>query len=538
VSHDPATFPALLRRNRQEHGAKPALVTEDRSITHAELDRASRVLAGRFVAAGIGKGSRVGVLLPNGIDWALTAAAAWRTGAVVVALSTLLRPPELEAQLQVAAVTHLVLAEAYRGRSYRNDLESVAPGIAAATGAGRRHPRLPALRHVWAADAIPDTGVDDALVEALEHAVRPADDFAVLFTSGSRGAPKGTVHTHGSALRAVAAGLEARLVGPEERLYIPMPFSWTGGLASGLLTALVAGATLLTEAVPDPERTLALLERERATLFRGWPDQAAALAAHPRFATTDLSSLRPGSLSAVLPPERRPAPGARANLFGMTETFGPYCGARLDVDLPVGEHGSCGQPFAGVEVRVTDPASGAACAPGEVGEIRLRGRNVMRAIRGRTREVTFDADGFYPTGDLGALDVAGYLWYHGRRDDMFKIKGATVYPSEVEAALRAIEGVRQAHVTNIPTGDGGDAVGALVVSSVPLDELVERARERLSAFKVPTCWMVTGSDGDVPMTATAKVDKTALRELLQGCVTEVPGTGRQWRTARREGTGR
>ena len=109
-----------------------------------------------------------------------------------------------------------------------------------------------------------------------------------------------------------------------------MPFFWTGGLASGLLSALVAGATLLTEAVPEPERTLDLLERERATLFRGWPDQAARLASHPRFATADLSSLGPGSLAAVLPPAARPRPGARANLFGMTETFGPYCGARLD----------------------------------------------------------------------------------------------------------------------------------------------------------------------------------------------------------------
>ena len=84
----------------------------------------------------------------------------------------------------------------------------------------------------------------------------------------------------------------------------------------------------------------------------------------------------------------------------------------------------------------------------------MRGRNVMRGICGRTRDATFDADGFYPTGDLGALDADGYLWYHGRRDDMFKVKGATVYPTEVEAALRAIDGVRQAHVTDVPDGTG------------------------------------------------------------------------------------
>jgi acyl-CoA synthetase (AMP-forming)/AMP-acid ligase II len=516
VISESLTIPTLLRRNRDAHGAQPAIVTADRSITHAALDDESRTLAARLAAGGVGKGSRIGLVAPNGIEWAVIALAVTRVGGVLVPLSTLLRPPELGSQLQVAGVTQLVVAREFRGRSYLDDLDEVAPEVVATTRAGARHPALPALRAVWVAGEIPDTSVADAVVRALEDRVRAADDFVVLFTSGSRGAPKGTVHTHGSALHAVASGLDARRVGADDRLYIPMPFFWTGGLAGGLLTALVAGATLLTEATPDPEHTLALLERERATLFRGWPDQAAALASHPRFPAADLSSLGPASLSAVLPAEQRSRPGARANLFGMTETFGPYCGARLDVDMPPAEHGSCGQPFDGVEVRIVDPDSRAALPTGDPGEICVRGRSVMRGICGRTRDATFDADGFYATGDLGVLDAAGYLWYHGRRDDMFKVNGATVYPSEVEAALRAIEGVRQAHVTNLPGAiAGGDAVGALVISILPLDDLATAARARLSAFKVPTLWVVTDSAGAVPTTPTAKVDKPALRDLLQ-----------------------
>jgi acyl-CoA synthetase (AMP-forming)/AMP-acid ligase II len=510
----PTTLPALLRRNRDRYGAKAAVVTENRTITHAELDAESAAIAARLVAAGAGKGARIGVLLPNGVEWAVIAAAAGRVGAVVVPLSTLLRPPELAAQLRIVAVTHLVVAREFRGRSWLDELDEIAPNIAAILRDGRRHAVLPALRAVWVVDELPSAAVDAALVGALEDAVRPADDFVVLFTSGSRGAPKGTIHTHGSALRAVASGLEARRIGPDDRLYIPMPFFWTGGLASGLLTTLVAGATLLTEAVPEAERTLELLEHERATLFRGWPDQAARLASHPQFSTADLSSLKPASLPAVLPAAQRPAPGARANLFGMTETFGPYCGARLDRDLPADKFGSCGMPFAGVEVRITESDSGTECARGESGEIRLRGPNVMRGIVGRSPDATFDADGFYPTGDIGVLDAEGYLWYHGRRDDMFKVNGATVYPSEVEAALRAIAGVRQVYATNVPDGDGRNAVGAVVVSSAPIDTIVAGARKRLSAFKVPTRWLVTDRADVVPMTATAKVDKVALQELL------------------------
>ena len=130
--------------------------------------------------------------------------------------------------------------------------------------------------------------------------------MVVLFTSGSTGSPKGTIHTHGGGLRAVAAGLDARCVRPGERLYIPMPFFWTGGFCGGLLSVLLAGATLVTEAEPEPARTLALLQEERVTLFRGWPDQAARLAADPAFAEADLSALGDGSLGALLPrfPER------------------------------------------------------------------------------------------------------------------------------------------------------------------------------------------------------------------------------------------
>ena len=136
---EPATFPALLRRNRERCGDERAIVTEDRAITHAELDDASRALAARLVAAGCGKAARVGLLAPNGIEWAVTAAAVLRIGAVLVPLSTLLRPPELLAQLQTASVTHLIAATEFRGRHYLDDLEEAAPGLLAAVR-GRRPP--------------------------------------------------------------------------------------------------------------------------------------------------------------------------------------------------------------------------------------------------------------------------------------------------------------------------------------------------------------------------------------------------------------
>jgi acyl-CoA synthetase (AMP-forming)/AMP-acid ligase II len=495
-------------------GDAPALISEWGSLSHLQLDADSADVARRLVAAGVDKSSRVGLLMENGIEWAVLASAIMRAGAVLVPLSTLLKPPELHHQLQTAAVTELIVTREFRGRSYLSDLETIAPGCAELTAGGQRHVRLPNLRGIWAADGLPASQVDPSIVSALEDTVRPADDLVILFTSGSRGTPKGVIHTHGGAIRATAAGLPSRCVGPDERLYIPMPFFWTGGFSGGLMTALVAGATLLTEAVPEAEATLRLLERERVTLFRGWPDQAAQLASHPKFGDTDLTNLRAGSLSAVLPPPLRSQAGARANLFGMTETFGPYCGDHLDADLPRTKYGSCGRPFEGIEVAVFDPESGSLCASGTDGEIAVRGPNVMRGICGRTRAETFDVDGYYHTGDLGNLDADGYLWYRGRSDDMVKVKGATVYPSEVEDALRVIDGVRQAFVTDVQ-GPSGRQVGALVVTGMTAEALDAEVRAILSSFKVPSLWYVTETLEDVPRTASGKVAQPALRALIE-----------------------
>ncbi|CAJ1579536.1 class I adenylate-forming enzyme family protein [[Mycobacterium] wendilense] len=504
---DTSTIDALLRRHAAAAPATTAVIDPENRLSYAELDQTSRELATRLITAGIRKGTRVGVLLPNAVTWVQLACAITRIGAVLVPLSTLLRGGELSAQLRTAAVQHVITTTEFRGRRYPEELDAL-------DRAG-----LPALQRIWTYRdvlAIDTGGVPDGFVAALAATVRPADPMAVIFTSGSSGAPKGVQHSHGNAIAAVRSGLKARCVTAETRLYLPMPFFWVGGFSGGILTALTAGATLITEATPTPEATLPLLARERVTLFRGWPDQAEALARHPQAAATDLSALRPGSLEALLPPEQRGAPGARAKLFGMTESFGPYCGYPADTDMPASAWGSCGKPFPGMEVRIVDPDSGVPVPPETVGEIQIRGRHLMRGLCRQPRHEVFTADGYYPTGDLGRLDAQGFLFYHGRADDMFKVSGATVYPSEVEAVLRAVPGVRAAFVTNID-GARGNTCAALVVGDTDVlsqDALHAAARAELSAFKVPGRWLLTEDEDLVPRGATGKLDVRRLRALL------------------------
>jgi acyl-CoA synthetase (AMP-forming)/AMP-acid ligase II len=342
--------------------------------------------------------------------------------------------------------------------------------------------------------------------------------MVVIFTSGSRGAPKGVIHTHGNAIRAARAALAPRRIERDTRLYVPMPFFWTGGIATGLLPALIAGATLVTENSSDPAKTLKLLEREKVTLYRGWPDQAVQLAAHPDFAGTDLSSLQGASLQALLPSRQRGAAGSRATMLGMTETFGPYTGWPLDQDLPKTAFGAAGKPLGETQVRIVDPATGEAVPTGETGSIQVGGPNILRGICGREREEVFTRDGWYDTGDLGRMDADGFVYFAGRRDDMFKVKGASVYPTEVEEALMAIPGVRRAFASEV-TIDGASAVGAAVLpdegASLDPASLTAAVKARLSAFKIPSRWLVLRSLDELPTLPTGKLDKAAFKALLE-----------------------
>jgi acyl-CoA synthetase (AMP-forming)/AMP-acid ligase II len=515
----PDTIDELVRLRAAQHGTKPMVIDPACRLSYRELDSSTRDLAAALIEAGVNKGTRVGLLMPNGVRWVQVAIALTRIGAVLVPLSTLLPARELVAQLRVASVQLLISVEEFRGHRYLDELFS-ALGLRD-LDATLQCPELPALHQVWPTGQLSRATAGEPaarLVEALAATITPSDPMVIMFTSGSSGPPNGVLHSHGNGLGAVRSGLASRCIDSDTRLYLPMPFFWVGGFASGVVSALLAGATLVTEEIPQPDTTLRLLERERVTLFRGWPDQAETLARHPYRAAADLSALRPGSLEALLPVQQRAEPGARATLFGMTEAFGPYCGYRADTDMPRSAWGSCGKPFAGMEARITDPDTGHQVPTGTIGMIEIRGPHTLRGICRRSRVDLFTADGFYPTGDLGRLDSDGFLFYHGRSDDMFKVSGATVYPSEVERALGEIDGVDGVFVTNV-VGAQGNQVGAVIVCNsavTTVERLRGAARKLLSSFKVPAIWLLLDSDDAIPRRPTGKVDSGRLREMLAG----------------------
>ena len=210
MEHERMTVPALVRRWATVQPDIPFVTTDEATLTYGQLEQRSRAVMGRLLERGVRKGTRIGLMMPNGADWAVVAVAAAHAGAVLVPLSTLLRPPELEAQLRVAGVEQLILVRSFRGRDYVGDLASISPGLSP----GRSQifdERLPWLRRVdlWGDPESPDESPSAhvaSMVDAVEASVRPADDLVIIFTSGSRGVPKGVVHTHGGALGRLRPG--------------------------------------------------------------------------------------------------------------------------------------------------------------------------------------------------------------------------------------------------------------------------------------------------------------------------------------------
>ena len=528
----PATAGAFARSLAARFGDRTALVLGDRRVSYAELEAASAKLARGLVATGVGKGTRVALLMQNGPDWVAAWLAAARIGALVVPLNTFYKAREIAWALRHSDARVLLVQHRYLSHDYLERLEECCPGLSGAGGPPLFLPDLPHLREVrvwgeheraWALDgpvglAAAAETVDDDFLRAIEASVHPADPMLVIYSSGSSADPKGAIHSQGTVIRHPAALNAFRTIGPDDVMYSPMPFFWVGGLVFSLLGAMHAGARLLCEDAFDAERTLDLIERERTTIAVGWPHYAKAMAEHPSFGDRDLSSLREGNLYAILPQGIRPDdPELRSNALGMTETCGPHTIDRMDVDLPEEMRGAFGHSVPGLRHKAVDPETGDEVAEGEVGEICVRGPSVMQGLYKVEREQVFDDDGYYHTGDGGRFDGDGVLFFAGRLGDVIKTGGANVTPREIEVVLEAFEEVKEAYVVGVPDPDRGQLVVAALVlqagAAVEPDDLRLRTKAELSAYKVPRAFFVYAHD-DLPFTDSGKIDKRTLTRVL------------------------
>jgi acyl-CoA synthetase (AMP-forming)/AMP-acid ligase II len=525
----PLTVPALLAERRRSRGDHPLLICDDDVLTYADADRCSAALAKGLLASGVGPGAHVGMVLPNGTDFVVTALAAARLGAVAVPLSTFSTVAEFQVLLRGADVHTVIAANAYRSHDYVESLSALVPEVNLTADSLIYSPGVPALRQLYFVHSDERVGagrslprliergatVDDEVLEAIEGLVRPSDRLVMVHTSGSTAAPKGVIHRHGALIAHLQVLNEVRRFEAQDILFCNGPFFWVGGYAYALLGTLAAGGTLVCSNAADPSSVLDLLERTKPTMCNGFVASVAALPKDPSFPARDLSTIRRGNLYPIMPEELRPAdPELRHNMLGMTET-GSVCMAVDDEgDQPEARRGSFGRPVAGMEAQVLDPDTGALCGTGEAGELCLRGPAVMEGYWGRERHDTFDRAGWYHTGDQFAYDADGFYYFKGRRGDMIKTSGANVSPREVEAAILDETGL-VAHVLGLDDANRGQLVAAAVrvpagTAGPDPGELRARLRARLSAYKVPQRILLLPED-QVPVMSSGKLDTRALK---------------------------
>lgn len=525
-----ATMPTVIHRAAARGGAKPLIVGGARELTYAQALDESAAFARILLRSGVGKGTRVAILLPNSPEWIIAFFAVTRIGAVAVLVHTMYQRRELEYVLRHADVHTLITRRQFLSHDYLERVAAIAPAVAeTAAGQPLMVPELPYLRqiYVWGGDA-PDwtrdadaalcaalREPDDGMLERVEAQVFPSDLGYMMYTSGSTADPKGVMHTQGSLVSRTYVVRGSYCFEENDRILIVGPFCWAARFMS-LMLATYAGATLICPPTPRIDDTLDAMVRERPTLVAGPHTLIRELRVHPRVQSGEIDE----AIVAAL--ERKDADGEllpqnRLTLgVGMTETVGPHS-LEIRGVIPLDKPGTFGRAVPDIERRIRHLETGEWLGPDEVGELCLRGPHLMDSYYKKERWQVFGPDGFFATGDLCSLDADGCLIYYGRNNEMIKTSGANVSPREVEALLESYPEVQEAGVFGLPSGDHNEMVTAVIVPSIgfvpDIAILQARMRKDVSTFKVPKAIYVRRFE-ELPRTGSGKLDKRKVRADL------------------------
>ncbi|CAN7618265.1 AMP-binding protein [Phenylobacterium sp. LjRoot225] len=530
------TLPGYLREVTSRFAEREAMVVHqtDGQVarwTYADLWSQAVEVARALAACGVGKDSRVGVMMTNRPEWLAAFFGIGLAGGVAVTLSTFSTPAELEQLLQASCVSVLLFEGQVLKKTFAAILAELAPEILTAAPGGLAAPNFPFLRRLvmvgegapqgaietWPQFLARGAAISPALVERTAAATAPADPGVIYFSSGSTGRPKGILSSH----RAVALQLWRWVwytgVDDDVRCLSANGFFWSGNFCQTLGPTLSSGGALILQPTFEPAEALRLMEAERVTMPVGWPHQWARFEEAPNFARTDLSSLRYVDVQTAL--GRHPTVSTTwvepKWSYGNTETFTIVTGFPANTPAEVADD-THGQALPGAVIKVVDPLTGEVLPRGQSGEIAVKGVTLMLGYLGVPLDETLDAEGFFRTGDGGRIDDRDRLVWEGRMTDIIKTGGANVSPIEVDAELAACPGVKLSRTVGVPHATLGELVVSCVVlePGATLDEAAVRdfLRARLASYKTPRRVLFVGDD-ELSFTGSAKVKTSGLRDL-------------------------
>jgi len=491
------------------HPKRIALICDERRIDYDGLDRAANRFANAVLGLGIGKGDAVAIMSRNLPEYVVAHFGNARTGAILVNTAPAYAPDELIAILGKTRARLLVVEAAFQ-----NKIADVMD-------------RLPHLEHIVVIGEPANDGwikLDDFLAGAPDPAPSVAlsdtDSFAMTFTGGTTGLPKGTMVSHRARFVSCWTTAIEHEVSPGDIVGLLTPFYHAMGSVVWMPTAVFMGATCVIQTGWDPDIFINGVEKHGITCSFMVPIQLQKILSDEHFDARKLSSLRKISCGgAITPPDLVHEVAAKlplvrfVNHYGQSET-GPVC--TLRPDDPRDKAATIGRPAIGVELRLVDGA-GNDVPQGEPGEIIVRGPFLMDGYFENPEETGFyfrGGDGWGWTGDLATADADGFLALVGRSKDMIISGGVNIYPREVEIVLEKHLAVRDCAVFGIPDAKWGEALCAYVVvdgavhGAVTEETIITHCTEHLARFKRPK---IVRFVEQIPKTPSGKVQKPVLR---------------------------
>jgi fatty-acyl-CoA synthase len=496
------------------------LIFGDRRYTYGQVDRQATALAAALHELGIERGDRIALDLPNWPEFAVSLFAAAKLGAVIVPLNPFYTVPELQYMLRHSEAAVCISAETFGGTDYLQLFEGFLTSL----------PDLQYLVTVGEEDLWYDDRIYqfEDLVSSGEGrsfprgAVNPEEDvFAILYTSGTMGKPKGVALTHRNLLWTAAETVDAVGLTQDDVVFGVTTLFHVFGLGPGILGTATAGAALVLQEQFNPTEALQLIDEHCVTVHHGVPTVFTTELRSPERARHNLTSLRTGIVAGAPVSEEwmrrirsELCPGLQV-AYSLTETSSTAAITRPS-DAEDKQLFTVGQPLPQTEIRVLDP-QGAVLPVESLGELAVRGPGVMKGYYrqpGLTAQA-FGGDGFFLTGDLGMVDEDGFVHIVGRRKELIIRGGFNVYPREVEDRIRAHPAVLDVSVVGLPHDVLGEAVCACVVpmegAIITGEEIKEWCRGALAEYKLPD--LVRFFDG-FPLTGSGKVRRLELARMV------------------------
>jgi fatty-acyl-CoA synthase len=508
-----------LERTAARFPDRDALVSchQELRYSYAELEAEVNRLARGLLAAGLGRGERIGIWSPNCAEWVLIQYATAKIGAILVNINPAYRTHEAEYALRQSGCRMLVAATDFKTSNYVEMINVVRPNL----------PELERVMFLGTADwadllaAADRVGDDELHARAAELAFD--DPINIQYTSGTTGFPKGATLSHHNILNNGFFIGEGCAYSEVDRVCIPVPFYHCFGMVLGNLACTTHGAAMvISGAAFDPAATLRAVEDERCTSLYGVPTMFIAELALSTFSGFDLSSLRTGIMAgSPCPVEVMKRCINEMHMdevticYGMTETS-PVSTQTLTNDPIDKRVSTVGRVHPHVEIKIIDPKNRLVVARGQPGELCTRGYCVMLGYWNepeRTAE-TVDAGRWMHTGDLATMDDDGYLNIVGRIKDMIIRGGENVYPREIEEFLYSHPDIVDVQVIGVPDEKYGEEIMASIklrdgAEPLTVEALRAFCQGKIAHFKIPRYVQITD---EFPMTVTGKIQKFKMRE--------------------------